>query len=481
MLSSIRHWWNREAGIREVLVIALPLVVSTSSWTLMQFIDRSFLLYYSEAAMAAALPSGMLNFWMLCVFMGIAMYVNTFVAQYYGAGRYERIGAAVWQGVFLGLAVIPFALLTIPMAPRWFAWAGHEMEVQRLEVIYYQVLCYGAGAMVMGSALSSFFSGRGHVRTVMAVDSVSALVNVVLDYAWIFGRWGFPEWGMAGAAWATVVALWFKVFLYLALMVRPSEAARYGVWSGLRYDGELMRRLLRYGAPSGAQIVLDVTGFTGFLLILGRLGPEVLTASNLAFNINNLAFMPVFGLGIATTTLVGQRLGENRADLAERSTWSVLVVAIGYSLAMGVLYLATPAIFLHPFRGQMSAEDFARLHDVTTVLLRYVATYCLLDSTYVVFVSALKGAGDTRFIMRACCAVACSLLLLTWVGQEVFRWGMHWSWMALTLCIFGLGLTFLLRFLAGHWREMRVIEVAELPGLDANDAVLLREPAESCG
>ena len=85
-----------------MLALALPLVISTASWTLMNFVDRMFLLWHSPGAMAAAMPAGMLHFTMICFPLGVASYVNTFVAQYHGAGRPERIGTALWQGTRIG-------------------------------------------------------------------------------------------------------------------------------------------------------------------------------------------------------------------------------------------------------------------------------------------------------------------------------------------------------------------------------------------
>ncbi len=123
------NWWSRPCGARDVLVLAMPLVISTASWTVMNFVDRMFLLWHSTRAMAAAMPAGMLYFSLLCFPLGLATYVNTFVAQYEGAGQYGRIGAAVWQGVRIGLFATPLFLLTIPLAPWVFALAGHEPPI----------------------------------------------------------------------------------------------------------------------------------------------------------------------------------------------------------------------------------------------------------------------------------------------------------------------------------------------------------------
>ena len=251
-----KNWWTRRCGGREVLALALPLIISTGSWSVMNFIDRMFLLWSSTAAMAAALPAGILYFSLICFPLGVAMYVNTFVAQYQGAGRPERIGPVVWQGVRIGLLVMPLFLITIPLAPLIFKAAGHEPHLACLEVIYYQVLCFGAAPQVIAAAMSSFFTGRGETKVVMAVDCLASLLNVVLDYFWIFGIGIFPAMGIEGAAWATVVSQWFRVAVYWRLMMRPVHCRTYAMDAGRRFDARLMRRLLRFGGPNGLQLAL---------------------------------------------------------------------------------------------------------------------------------------------------------------------------------------------------------------------------------
>ncbi len=469
MWRTCKHYWDRPAGFREALAVAFPLVISTSSWTLMQFIDRMFLLWYSPQAMAASFPAGMLNLEVVVFFMGLASYVNTFVAQYHGAGRPQRIGLVTWQGVWLGVLTFPLIMATIPLAEPIFNWAGHPADVVPLEVIYYRIMSYGASSIVISAALSSFFTGRGHVWTVMVVDTIAALINVVLDYAWIFGHWGFPEWGMDGAAWATVVALWAKTGIYLALMMRRDNRTRYGVISGMRFDWPLTWRLLRFGSPHGLQFVLDLGTFTTFLLVVGRLGALELTASNLAFNINNLAFMPIWGCGIAVMTMVGQHLGEDRPELAARATWSTFWLATAYTLAMGAVYVLFPDWFLGPYRGEMDAETFRQLRELTVVLLWFVAGYCVFDMANVIFVCAIKGAGDTWFVFYTSASLAVLMVAATWGGVV---WGggrLMFAWSALLLWILAMGVVYGARFVQGRWKTMRVIEPQVIDGLDDDD------------
>ena len=111
----------------------------------MNFIDRMFLLWYSEESMAAAMPAGMVHFALICLPLGIASYVNTFVAQYHGAGHPKRIGPAVWQGARIGLFCIPLFLAMIPAAPWIFRLAGHKAGLAAQETLYFQTCTFGAG------------------------------------------------------------------------------------------------------------------------------------------------------------------------------------------------------------------------------------------------------------------------------------------------------------------------------------------------
>ncbi|MCA9239410.1 MAG: polysaccharide biosynthesis C-terminal domain-containing protein, partial [Planctomycetales bacterium] len=201
-------WWSRPAGGREVLQVSAPLVVSALSWTVMTFIDRVMLKHVSGEAMSAAFSAGTVWFTTLCLPLGVCMYASTFVSQYHGARQPERIGPSVWQGVWLALLFTPLLLAIIPFAPAFFSGVNHSAETMRNEVIYFQVLMWGAPAMLAAQSLSSFYSGRGQTNVVMAVDAFFAVVNLVLDYLLIYGHAGFPVMGIAGAGWGTVIALW---------------------------------------------------------------------------------------------------------------------------------------------------------------------------------------------------------------------------------------------------------------------------------
>lgn len=458
-------WWKRPAGGREVMTVAVPLVVSTISWTVMTFADRMFLNWLSETAMSAAFSSSVIWFAVFCLPMGICGYVNTFVSQYHGNQQPERIGPSVWQGMWLALLVTPLAVIAIPLAPWIFSWTRHSPDVLSQEILYFQVLCYSGPALLVATALSAFYSGRGKTWVVMLVDASVTSVNLVLDFLWIFGYAGFPEMGIAGAGWATVAALWLKAIIYFVLVMRRENRVNYFTLAGAKPDRELFGRLVYFGGPSGLQVLLDVLGFTVFIVLMGRTGQMESAATTLAFSVASVAFMPIWGLSMAVQVLVGQHLGENRDDLAARATWTSLHIACAYIGFISVLYVFTPDLFLDPFLNGNHADvkEKAALRTMASNLLCIVAAYNLMDATFMVFVSAVKGAGDTRFVMIVSVLMGILLATLSWLTIEVLQLNIYGCWMAVTAWICAMGVIFLIRFLGGKWRSMRVIESHALP------------------
>ncbi len=454
---SAGSWWQRPCGGRDVLRLALPLVLSSLSWTFLTFVDRMFLMWWSQDSLAASYPAGLLWWATVCCPLGICLYTGTFVSQYFGNGQLQRIGAIVWQGVWIGLLASPLAMLPMLFADGIFTLAGHAESVRVQEVTYFRIVSLSTPFMLVSQALSCFYSGQGKTRIVMLVDMESVLVNVVLDYLWIFGHAGFPAAGIAGGAWATFFAVLTKVVIYLALLARAENRRLYGAldWAFRR---PLCRRLLTFGGPAGLQMLLEVAGFTVFVFLVGSLGVQELAATNLAFNISSLAFMPVWGLATAVSILVGQQLGRDDPDLAARATWTSLRLAIVYMAAVSALYVLLPDLFLFGFFARDTTTGHDTVRAIAVVLLRYVAAYNLFDALNMVFVSAIKGAGDTRFVFVTSLVMAVILALGTWMAITRFDAGLHTCWVLITVWIWLLGVVYLLRFMQGRWRSMRVID-----------------------
>jgi MATE family multidrug resistance protein len=455
--------WHAEGGGAEVLKLALPLILSNSVWTLQIIIDRVLLSRYSSDAVAAAMPAAMPFWTVLVLFQYTANYATTFVSQYLGAGRPERIGPAVWQAMYFSIVAGIAFLGLMPFAAPYFAAVDHPPEIQALEVTYFRILCFSTLPMLITASVNSFFAGRGATWTVMVIDAFGMSVNAAMAYALIPGHWGLPEMGIAGAGWATVVGTSSSALLALCLFLRPQFREKFHTLSGWRFDGELFRRMMRYGLPAGFQFALDGVAFTAFISIVGNLDyrePGSGAASGIAFSINMVALLPMLGVAQAVMVLVGQRLGANRPDLAERTTWTGYFVALSYMAFIAALYLLVPGLFIWLFQSEAEPDKWAAAASRVPVLLRFIAVYSLFDSINLIFAFALRGAGDTRFVTLVALCLSWPLMVLpTWAALR-FGWGLYWAWSFASAYIIALAVVYWLRFRSGKWKSMRVIETA---------------------
>ena len=445
---------------REVLRVCLPLVISLSATTVMEFTDRVFLANYSIDAISAALPAGITSYLFLAFFGGVGGYAGVFIAQYTGRGNPHKIGVVLWQGIYFTLASgLILWLFAIVATKAIFSLAGHPEDVRQLEEIYFSILCKGSVLHVAMATLSTFFTGRGLTRPVMAITFLGVFINIPLDYALIFGRWGLPQLGIEGAAIATVVAWGINVIFLAGLIFTKKNNHRFGVFSSFRFDRDIFVRLMRFGIPGSLQFTMDILAFTLFILLVGRIGKAELAATNIVLSINALAFMPSMGLSQGMSVLVGQALGKKKPALAAYYVRSGCQLIIAYIVVIDLIFIFAPDFVLAPFMAsdQGTASQQLMLGYGKT-LLKVVAAYLFFDALYMVFSGALRGAGDTRFMMIAIgIASPVCLILPVYIGIEYFKISITAAWLWVLVFITVLFLISALRYRRGLWKKMLVI------------------------
>jgi MATE family multidrug resistance protein len=362
--------WRGEGGGREVAILAYPLILGHLSFTVQTFVDRLFLTWYSPEAVAGAV-TGLFAVWsIIALFTGTGEYLTTFVAQYLGAGRTERIGPVLWQGVYFSLGAGAVVAALSPLVTHAFDLAGHAPALRAYEVEYARALMLGAFPVILMATLSTFFAGRGQTQAVLRVNVLATVVNVVLDYLLIFGRGGFPEMGVTGAALGTILSQVAGALVYGVVILKPEYRKAYRTLAGWRLEPWLVARLVRFGMPTGLQYSLEVGAFAVFMVIVGRIGTLELAASGIAFNLNMIVFMPMVGLAIAVSSLVGRYLGAERPQVAERAVGSALTMSFVYMAACGLLYVLGAGLLLAPYGASADPASWPRIAEVATVLLR---------------------------------------------------------------------------------------------------------------
>jgi len=304
----------------------------------------------------------------------------------------------------------------------------------------------------------------------MLASLASNMANIALDYAMIFGHWGFPAWGIAGAAVATVISSALGLSILLALYFRKEFRGEYATWSGQRMEWRMMAPLLRYGIPASLNSLQDVGAFTFFVVLLGRLPAADMAASNIAFSINNVAFMPLMGMGMAATILVGQYQGARQAATAERAGRTALKMGWVYMGVVALSFLLFPEPYFALFTGDKAGMvTLGEVIGKGRWLLVMMALWGLLDAINLIVGGALKGAGDTRFVL----VYSALATWLVWMPGELalLLWldaGLMAAWLWMTVFVFLLAAGFWLRFKRGKWKAIEMIrqaprEAAPLP------------------
>ena len=308
--------------------------------------------------------------------------------------------------------------------------------------------------------LAAFFTGRGLTRPVMIITFIGVLINIPLDFALIFGRWGMPHLGIEGAAIATVTAWGINVLFLMALVFTRKNNLRFGVFTNYRFDREIFARLMRFGIPGSLQFTMDILAFTLFILLVGRIGKAELAATNIVLSINALAFMPSMGVSQGMSVLVGQALGRKKPALAASYVRSGCQLLVIYILVIDMIFLLAPDFVLGPF---MAAEEGAASQQLVLTygrtLLQIVCAYLFFDALYMVYSGALRGAGDTRFMMLAIgIASPLFLVLPVYIGIVYFAISVTTAWLFVLLFVTVLFLLSWLRYRHGNWKKMLVIE-----------------------
>jgi len=460
--------WRGDGGFAQLFQVGFPLVLGAISGAVNMFLDRLFLAHYDrELHMTASLMGGITWWFALQLFNGVVTYTGTFVAQYDGAQRETRIGATIWQAVYVSLAAGIVFVISKPMWPWVFSLFGHAPELARLESAYCEALCFGAGAFCLMQALGAFYTGRGRTTFVMVVNFVIAGVNILLNWWFIFNP---PSWlpfirpGVEGAAWGTNFAFALGVVIYAAAIAAPHNEKRFHTLRSWRFDPALFRRLVRFGFPQSIHFLLDMAAVTVFALVMGRIDLEAAAATTIAFNLNMLVFHPLVGISSAIGVLVGRFVGAKRPDRAERSTFAGLIVSIAYMSVVAAVFILAPRplILLFAESGE-TMESLGRVGELAVLFLAMVGVYSLADALAMAYGGAIKGAGDMKMFMLISGANGVLLMMIpcaltVWLGWSAIR-----LWVFFTIFIMAYAVFNFLRYRSGAWKSMSVIELESTP------------------
>lgn len=430
--------------------LAAPVVLSNLSQTLLGVVDTIFMGWVGTSALAAVGLGGMIFLTFELILRGTVWGSLTFVSRAYGAGDKVEAGRRLKGFIALALVIGPTVLLLPAVFRLILAVIRPAPEVARLALLYMSVRLIEIPLWLVYTALTGFCTGIGQTRLPMAFAWISTPVNLVANWILVFGEFGAPRLGIAGAAWGTDLAVAVQVTVAsLVVYRRFRQEYHLAGWEWPSFSE--MVRMARVGLPIGLQDFLEVGAFSAFYALLSRLGTRELAASQIANQITAVAFMPGFALGSATGSMVGRYLGAGDLAKAESCGYRGAGLGVSFMGFVGLGFLVFPRALATAFTRDPAVLSLAE------PLLRVMALYQVFDALNIVFRGALNGAGDTRFTMLVTLLGTWALFVPgVWLGAFVLKGGLFGAWAGAIVYLVLAAVSFSVRFRHGRWKEIRV-------------------------
>jgi len=441
----------RAGGVREVVPLALPVMLTQLSTSLMGVVDSAMVGRIGPTELAAVGFGGIWLWTLFSIFFGTASGIQTFVSQADGAGDAKSCGPWIWQGLYaLMPAGIAFAAILALLLEPALALLGPSAEMRSLTTAYVETRLIGELGFLAVMVINSFYRGLGDTRTPLYITLFANAVNVVLDYGLIFGELGLPKWGVAGAGLATAIAHWSNAVVLLVICQRRAIATRCNT-QPVAASRSQIRRFLWTSAPIGGQWFIGMLSFSAFTTLVARMGDAPMAASQAFLMLLSLSFMQAVGISIATGILVGRYIGAGKPSAAIRTFHSSIVVGAAIALCIAAAFIAVPVPLLRLF------TDDQRVLELGRPLLRLGALFQLADAIAIIADGALRGAGDTRWPFAVETAMGWGVLVpLAYYVGIVLDYGLTGAWLASLAHILVLASILALRFRSNAWQKIRI-------------------------
>lgn len=450
---------NPWAGLQEVLRMAFPIILGMLSFVFMQFVDQYMVSRLGKEALAAVGSAGLWSYAVTTFVLGIVGCVSTFASQSLGRGNPENCSAYTWQGIYFSIASGVFIFVLWPASEWFFRSMNHSQAVTELEILYFQVRLFGFVFIIWQGALAAFFQAVNRAIVPMYAALAANIANVILDYLLIFGKFGFPQWGIAGAAAATVVSLLIQVIMLQGVFLNRHYNEVYRTRRTLALDMRKIRELLAIGVPAGVTHFMDVLVwglFTSYLV--GSFGDNQLAAHNTVIVYLHLCFMPALGIHHAIAPIVGQWIGRGRVDIATKRVYTSFKLAMCWTTLVGLQL----ALFGGPLMRIFS--EVPEIVELGKKLLILSAIFQAFDAVNIIVSGALRGAGDTRWLAIVMTALAYLFFVpMAYVIAVVLDGQAVGAWIGATIYIITLSFVLFWRFKSERWRDINIFTQSQEP------------------
>lgn len=435
------------SSLIKILSISIPAAFKHLLDMLQVLIDLIMIGSLGVAALAAV-GLGLQFLMVLNVIM--TLYVvggNAVIARHIGSRRFHRANIVFFNLFILAMLLSVFALLVgYAWSEQFYLWMGTGKEVARLGESYFGTLSWGMPFIFLDALFFNVLSAAGKTQASLYIKIASAGVNILLNYALIFGHFGFDAMGVQGAAIATVISYAFNVGIYALLISRDSSVLRFYLYFSL----SSLKSVFKVGLPASLERLITVSAFMVFVMVISKYGTEALAGYQVGLRIEGLAFMPGFGFSIAAMALVGQSLGAKNSTAAHNDTITITKIAALFMGIVGVFLVFFPEFFAQFFSQDEKTIELASLY------LRLVGLSQVPLAVTFVLSGALRGAGATKTTLLINVGSLIFLRVMPSLFISAITEDIFWIYLVMITETFVKGGIFWYVFAQGRWKNIKI-------------------------
>ncbi len=437
---------------RALLVLGLPIIGSNLAQVGLHTVDTVMMGWYGVRELAAVVLAAGLFFVLFVVGSGVSYALMGRVAASLGAGDETQVRRDTRMALWLSLGYAAAIQPVLFQSGALLRLMGQEDDIADLAQQFLRVSMIGMFPALTVAVVKSCLSAFERTRVVLAVTLIGVGINIALNWVLIFGRYGFPELGLRGAAVSSVVVQLVTAAALVGYAARQPQMRRFGLFQRLwRPDWEAARTMARLGVPIGLTALAESGLFQATALMMGWIGAVPLAAHGIAMELAMLTFMVHMGLSSAATVRAGRAFGRHDRAALRMGAWVAQALSLCFGAVVVAAFLLIPgplvALFLDPAKPE-APEIMA----VGIALLAVAGLFQLFDATQVMALGLLRGVQDTRVPMWV--AVTCYWgigLPASYLLGFTFGGGAQGIWLGLVVGLACTGLTLIVRFWRGPW------------------------------